>query len=572
MPKKSKEDIIQELIEAAQERTTRTVKSVLKRYRNSLGDDHLMIALISAVNGGHVEVVRALLDAGLRIKSVHEITESDKDSPLVQAAERGYANIFSCLLKTYADNGRLDPEDTHGGRALLRAAKNGHTWIVQELIVAGVDPERDHAVGEDGRTALMHAAKHGRILMVRCLLAKGLGLAHINRVDHDGNTALIYASADGHTEVVQALLDQGLGLNDLNVVDRKGNTALIYAARHGYIDIVRVLLGVGLGPDQINVAGHDGNTALSWSLARKYTDIAMLLLARTGQSPKSVGLDREQVQSCDMLQLSGSIMALDMQWLTPIQIRQLRARVENGHCSMVSTAWGEESVGAAHAHILHVCRGVKAFKSFFKKYDKRCRRAQRSEGASWEKSSAAEILFELSYWVHCVKRKGFLGRGASKAYKAWHALTSCRMHQIRRLNGDHALCILPPAEMARLEGLTSFTWADIAKRGFFPKGPLRLMMVDQLRGALESLMGQEGKDVVVNLTGKTLVYGPKGQAFGPAVNVRDDVASTVEALGGSGAVRVAEAVVQGAPAAKHKSNPRHAPLVNRPSTSVSLTV
>ncbi|MDA3913911.1 ankyrin repeat domain-containing protein [Oleiagrimonas sp.] len=124
---------------------------------NSLGRTALMTAALE----GHVDITRALLDAGARINAV----DQHQTTALMEAARSGSQAVVQALADAGADP---LPRDKHGRDALMLACQSPRTQagIVRVLMELGARPD---AVGEDGRSALDHAASTGRWDLVALL-------------------------------------------------------------------------------------------------------------------------------------------------------------------------------------------------------------------------------------------------------------------------------------------------------------------------------------------------------------------------------------------------------------------
>jgi ankyrin repeat protein len=169
-------------------------------------------ALYLAVSEGHVDALRALLDAGASVEGswaplprnargrVPETTgpvfflsvaasasddrafsvESQQPpprfwcSPLYWAAECNRVSVVELLLERGA---RHDvPTDTHDNRPLYIAAKKGHADVVRLLLKAGADPSAKRAMNSESPLyAALRAARTGvsHVEVVRHLLAFG---------------------------------------------------------------------------------------------------------------------------------------------------------------------------------------------------------------------------------------------------------------------------------------------------------------------------------------------------------------------------------------------------------------
>jgi len=130
-------------------------------------------------NDGETAEIKRLIDAGADI----ETENSDRWTPLIYAASRGYTETCKLLLDRLAEQGG-----------------NVSGYIEK--------PNRS------GMTALMHAAGFGRagrlcaLLLDRLESAGGDVKRYITARDYDGNTALIEAAKRGHTKTCRLLLDR----------------------------------------------------------------------------------------------------------------------------------------------------------------------------------------------------------------------------------------------------------------------------------------------------------------------------------------------------------------------------
>jgi ankyrin repeat protein len=145
--------------------------------------------LVCASGGGHLELVRWLLDQGAVI-----------------------------------------------GTALQSASAKGHTPVVRLLLERGGDPTYTCLLFDT--TPLIHAAKGGHVETVRCLLDHPSVAASINHHRGDGRTALWWAATNKTGEVVRALLEKTA---DPTLVCDMGMTPIARARRYKHRECLEEL-------------------------------------------------------------------------------------------------------------------------------------------------------------------------------------------------------------------------------------------------------------------------------------------------------------------------------------------
>lgn len=196
------------------------------------GPDSWANPLEKSVRQGSWETFQILLEAGADVNGV----DSEGDSALHFAAQRGYAEIVDELLARGADVDllRLPPDATDreaawrqqhvGATPLEAAASGGHRQIVDRLLAAGATP----------RYALHAAASSGSVELIDLFLELG---ADPRQKDPYDEGPLRYAVMAGSLEAVERLLGAGA---------RPGEQALREAARGGHDRILRAFYGAGV--------------------------------------------------------------------------------------------------------------------------------------------------------------------------------------------------------------------------------------------------------------------------------------------------------------------------------------
>ena len=147
------------------------------KREKSPGRDTEPPALWKATEEGNVDTCRRLLeDQSIDVDEPHKLW-----TPLMKAAEEGYAEIAQLLLDRGADikctnrKGR-DALSFAAAPSMKRASTDGHLYVLRLLVERGADPLRKD---ERGQTAKDRAKQEGRDDIVKCLeeLESGIGEA-----------------------------------------------------------------------------------------------------------------------------------------------------------------------------------------------------------------------------------------------------------------------------------------------------------------------------------------------------------------------------------------------------------
>lgn len=222
-------------------------------------------ALVSACEGGHLDVVRYLVsECHVRVNKCHRLYEDYIDA-LEGALWSGNLDVVRYLISKGARASAL----------LRKACAFGHTKNVCDL--ASCRPVDINRGNDHGNTALIIACQKGRMDMVKCLVAGG---ADVNIQNKSGQTALWYALFYRRYDLVSYLVSE-CGA-DVNAQDWEGTTALMQACRRSRLSVVKEL--VISGRADVNARNESGRGALH--LVRPYGPI-FCFLVRAASGPGS---------------------------------------------------------------------------------------------------------------------------------------------------------------------------------------------------------------------------------------------------------------------------------------------
>lgn len=245
------------------------------------------LLMISAKHGC-AEMARKLLTAG-----VNSETRMEGFTPLLEAALGGHLDVIRVLVESGADknnvsvreptgcDGKPPPAYMIGCTPLMAAAQNDHLEVFQYLVEAGADVQKADSLG---RAPMNVAATVGSPEMVRILVGAG---ADINVEKYMGRSPLSTAAIMGYFSVVKELVAAGADVNKAWASGTsKGNLPLFSAITSGNLEIVRFLVGSGASlelPDP-----DDGSTPLLWAAVSGKSEIVRLLL-ESGADIEGVG-------------------------------------------------------------------------------------------------------------------------------------------------------------------------------------------------------------------------------------------------------------------------------------------
>lgn len=235
--------IISAIEEAAHEDHLDIVKLLISALKKIDPDDvieTMSTILKKAIKSGHTVIAQFIISQGvLSYQTPHHL-----DSPLLDAAEKGHVEIVDALLAAGVD---IETQSNYGGKetALISAVREGHAEVAALLLAKGANTEAaDH--GND--TPLICAAIHGHNAILTLLLHHG---ANIEAQSNYKNTALTTAADSNHVDSLRLLIKAGANLEHVN---RFGETALKIAIHKQHTGCVYELLKAGANKNRVKEA------------------------------------------------------------------------------------------------------------------------------------------------------------------------------------------------------------------------------------------------------------------------------------------------------------------------------
>ena len=186
----------------------------------------------TAARRGDTATVRSRLKCGT---DPNERKLFTRTTPLIEAAIGGHLDVVRLLVDNGAD---VNIQGESWQAPLHFAAAEGHVEIVRFLLAHGADV----SLFKPHTTPLHAAASRGQVEVARILLYHGAG---VNWKGDDEATPLEVAASNEQPEMVKLLLDNGADVNSRGLY---GRTPLHIAAMKGNVEIGRMLLEHGADP------------------------------------------------------------------------------------------------------------------------------------------------------------------------------------------------------------------------------------------------------------------------------------------------------------------------------------
>lgn len=283
-------------------------------------------ALHQAAFGGHVEVVKRLLEAKWDPNSTNDLGAT----PLLSAMQAGQSEVVKLLLQM--DNITLRGSDIGGVSLLSAAADYGHLEALQILLKEKsqeLDPNEQDA---EGQTALQRATAHGHLGVVQAFLSAPFQTKiDVNCQTQDTPSALYWAAQAGRVEIAQALIEAKADVN----AAYQARTPAVIAAQKGHAGIINVLAEVkadfekpdAQGWTPLLLATFFGHT----QTVQAFTEAKVNLNCQiNGATPVSVAVEQEHIPILKVLiEAKADLNTTDFKGKSPLHLAIIKANSQN---------------------------------------------------------------------------------------------------------------------------------------------------------------------------------------------------------------------------------------------------
>uniref|UniRef100_A0A8C1JI29 E3 ubiquitin-protein ligase MIB2 n=1 Tax=Cyprinus carpio TaxID=7962 RepID=A0A8C1JI29_CYPCA len=291
------------VIEAAHGNTVKVCELVQKYPEKVDIKNQGKTALQVAAHQGHVEVVKALLQANSSIEAKDEdgdaalhytafgnqaeitrlllskgasvnLLNNSMCTALHIAVNKGFTDVVRVLTEHTAD---VNLQDSYGDTPLHDAVAKDFRSIIEILtVVPSIDFTQQN---NRGFNLLHHAALKGNKLATEMILARARQLADVKK--EDGFSALHLAALNNHRDVAEILLKEGRC--DINIRNNRNQTPLQLAVTQGHVALVALLVTEGA---DVNAEDEDGDTAMHTALSRQ--QLASVMSSGEGEGAAGV--------------------------------------------------------------------------------------------------------------------------------------------------------------------------------------------------------------------------------------------------------------------------------------------
>uniref|UniRef100_A0A3Q3A568 E3 ubiquitin-protein ligase MIB2 n=1 Tax=Kryptolebias marmoratus TaxID=37003 RepID=A0A3Q3A568_KRYMA len=356
------------VIEAAHGSASK-VRELVQKYPDKVDiKNHGKTALQVAAHQGHMEVVKALLQANSSV----DVKDEDGDTALHYTAFGNQAEIARLLLskganinllnnsmctalhiavnKGFTDVVRVLTEhsadvnlqDSYGDTPLNDAIAKDFRNIIEILVVVpNIDfTQQNHR----GFNLLHHAALKGNKLATEKILARARQLVDVKK--EDGFSALHLAALNNHRDVAEVLIKEGRC--DINIRNNRNQTALQLAVTQGHTDLVQLLVDEGA---DVNMEDEDGDTAMHVTLLRP--QLANVVLSPSLNSSGLLGnteLNVGMALACFLAQEGADINYANHKGKSPLDLVADSAMLQLQRLQAITCGQGLSSASLRRVH------------------------------------------------------------------------------------------------------------------------------------------------------------------------------------------------------------------------------
>ncbi|KAF5125249.1 Ankyrin-1 [Metarhizium anisopliae] len=251
----------QPLVSSVRRGYYKTAQVLLRNGADPNAIDGGATALLQAVIGKNLDMIKLLVDFGADVNKVEAVKW--QRPPLFVAASDDYLEAVRYLISNKAD---VNMRDGNGNSPLWIAALYGYTETVRVLAEANAGV---NDVCGDGEWLPLHAA-YEHPDTTSALVDLG---ADTTRETGRNGTPLEYAINYGQVETCKVLLNEPKDKPDLT----RGSTQemVAYAVEEGYSDVVSLMLEAGV---DVNAVDEENRTLVGCAIAAGHEDMVRTIL------------------------------------------------------------------------------------------------------------------------------------------------------------------------------------------------------------------------------------------------------------------------------------------------------